>query len=108
MVKEEYQTSSEIKNARLSSDIRTLILERLPLFLHEHAHGSNTRIKAEWMESHDHFVVKTFGKITAVKSLNFGDIRLSKTQDASAVAKQIPSNQIQLWVAGHSQVDMYE
>jgi len=52
--------------------------------------------------------VKTFGKLTVTKSLNFGDVRLSRGQDLSAAAKQLGNGPIELWLAGHSQVDMYE
>jgi len=52
--------------------------------------------------------VKTFGKLTVTKSLNFGDVRLSRGQDLSAAAKQLGNGPIELWLAGHPQVDMYE
>lgn len=107
LVKEEHKTSVEIKDSKLSSDIRSLILERLPLFLHEHTHAK-TRVSYNWLTSDANFVVKTFGKVVVTKSLVFGTLRLEKTQEASAVAKRFGYGAIQLWLAGNAQVDMYE
>lgn len=33
---------------------------------------------------------------------------MTKTQDASAVSKRIRTGPIELWLAGHTQVDMFE
>jgi hypothetical protein len=49
-----------------------------------------------------------FGKLTVTKTLSFGDVRLSRTQDASAVAKRVGYGAIQLWLAANAQLDMYE
>ena len=109
MVKEDYQLSAEIPNPRITTEIRTLILERLPLFLHEHTH-TPTRVSFSWLSAEGNFVVKCYGKITVVKTLNYGDVRASRRQDASAVARRASglSAQIQLWISGNSQIDMYE
>jgi hypothetical protein len=109
LVKEKYLTSTEIKDSRKAIEIRNLILERLPLFLHEHTHGDKTRIKFEWLESEENFLVKSFGKVEVEKSLAYDEHRLNKTQEASAVATRLRTGgPLQLWLAGHSQVDMYE
>ncbi|KAF7315310.1 hypothetical protein MIND_00045600 [Mycena indigotica] len=107
LVKEEYKTSAELKDSRVSAEIRALILERLPLFLHEHTHA-RTRVSFNWLNNDNHFVVTSYGKVAVTKTINFGDIRKSKTQEASAVAKRVGSGPILLWIAGNSQVDMYE
>ncbi|TFK44587.1 hypothetical protein BDQ12DRAFT_730629 [Crucibulum laeve] len=107
LVKEEYHTSSELMTSKVGEETRSLILERLPLFLHEHNHA-RTRVSYSWLSSQSNFVVKTFGKLSVNKSLNFGDLRLSRNQDASAIAKRFGYGPIQLWLAGNSQVDMYE
>lgn len=52
--------------------------------------------------------MRTFGKLTVTKSLSFGDARLSRGQEASAVARRVGYGAIELWLAGHTQVDMYE
>jgi len=107
LVKEDYKTSVELRESKTAAETRSLILERLPLFLHEHTHA-RTRVSFAWLNSGNNFVVKTFGKLSVTKTLNYGDIRLSKIQDASAVAKRIGYGPIQLWIAGNAQLDMYE
>ncbi|KAJ7675084.1 hypothetical protein B0H17DRAFT_1170632 [Mycena rosella] len=107
LVKEEYKTSAEIPASRTAAEIRALILERLPLFLHEHTHA-RTRVTYNWLNSEAHFIVTSFGKLSVTKTLVLGELRKSRTQEASAVAKRIGAGPIQLWLAGNSQVDMYE
>ncbi|KAJ6558581.1 hypothetical protein DFH09DRAFT_1037162 [Mycena vulgaris] len=107
LVKEEYKTSAEIKDSRTAAEIRALILERLPLFLHEHTHA-RTRVTFNWLNTEAHFIVTSFGKLSVTKTLVLGDLRKSRTQEASAVAKRIGAGPIQLWLAGNAQVDMYE
>lgn len=106
-VKEEYQTTAEIPNAKRSTEIHELVLERLPLFLYEHTH-SRTRVSMNWMATPGNCIVKTFGKIAVQRQLRFGDLRMTKSHEVSAIAKRMGSGPIQLWVAGNTQVDMYE
>lgn len=106
LVKEEYKTSSEVKGSKVASDIRELILQRLPLFLHEHTHSP--RDSYDWLKDEKNFIVRTFGKLTVTKSLSFGDARLSSAQEASAVATRVSHGAIELWLAEHTLVDMYE
>ena len=96
-----------MKDNKSAADIRTLLLERLPLFLHEHTH-TRTKVSLSWLSSEQHFKVKVFGKLTVVKSLSFGDHTLTKEQDASAAAKRVGHGPIELWLSGSTQVDMYE
>jgi hypothetical protein len=77
------------------------------LFLHEHTR-SRPQVSYSWLTDEKNFIVKTFGKLTVTKSLNFGDVRSSQGQDASAAARRLDYGPIELWLAGHSQVDMYE
>ncbi|KAI0646791.1 hypothetical protein C8Q79DRAFT_956470 [Trametes meyenii] len=107
LVREDYQTRSEVVGSRKAAETRALILERLPLFLHEHTH-TKTRVSHSWLNNEKNFLVKTFNKLTVTKSLQFGDKRASKSQDASAVARRINRGPIELWLAGNDQVDMYE
>ncbi|EGO23675.1 hypothetical protein SERLADRAFT_416062 [Serpula lacrymans var. lacrymans S7.9] len=104
---EEYKTTSEIKNSKIATDVRSLILERLPLFLHVHTY-TRTRISLGWLNNDKNFLVKIFGKLTVAKGLNFGEVRLTRTQDASAAAQRRGYGPIKLWLSGNSQVDMYE
>ncbi|KAH9901111.1 hypothetical protein C8Q73DRAFT_742765 [Cubamyces lactineus] len=107
LVREDYQTRSEVVGSRKAADTRALILERLPLFLHEHTH-TKTRVSFAWLSNKDNFVVKTFGKLTVTKTLQLGNTRASRSQDASAVARRVGRGPIELWLAGNDQVDMYE
>ena len=43
-----------------------------------------------------------------VKHLNFGDVRVTKQQDASAVSLKHGTGPIELWIAGNTKIDMYE
>ena len=106
-VREDYQVTAEIIQSKRASDIHELVLERLPLFLYEHTH-SRTKVSINWLSNPSNFIVKTFGKIAVSRQLQFSDLRLSKSHEVSAVAKRQGSGPIQLWVAGNSQVDMYE
>ena len=87
--------------------MRALVLERLPLFLHEHTHA-RPRVQYSWLNKEKNFVVRTFGKLIVTKSLHFGTVRLSRNQDASAATKRNNWGPIELWLAGNAQVDMYE
>ncbi|RDX42682.1 hypothetical protein OH76DRAFT_1410943 [Lentinus brumalis] len=107
MVREDYHTSSEVIGSRKAAETRALILERLPLFLHEHTH-TKIRVSYSWLNNEKNFIVKTYGKLTVTKTLLFGEKRASKSQDASAVARRIGRGPIELWLAGNDQVDMYE
>lgn len=107
MVREEYNTSSEVIGSRKAAETRALILERLPLFLHEHTH-TKTRVSYSWLNNDRNFIVKTFGKLTVTKTLQFGEKPAAKSQDASAVARRLGRGPIELWLAGNDQVDMYE
>ncbi|CAA7259259.1 unnamed protein product [Cyclocybe aegerita] len=108
IVREEYTPSGpELPSSKRALETRSLILERLPLFLHEHTHA-RTRVTFSWLSSNNNFVVRSFGKIAATKHLNLGELRLSRRQDASAVGRRVGSGPIELWIADSSQIDMYE
>ncbi|KIM45164.1 hypothetical protein M413DRAFT_428973 [Hebeloma cylindrosporum] len=107
VVREEYQPTAELNDSKQAGETRTLILERLPLFLHEHTH-TRTRVAFSWFSADRNFTVKAFGKLGVVKHLSHGQFNLSKKQDASAVARRSGTGPIELWIAGNSQIDMYE
>lgn len=107
LVREEYLPTAELQNSKTASDIRSLILERLPLFLHEHTH-TRTRLSFSWLSTNNNFVVRTFGKLSVLKTLKYGELNLSKKEEATAVARRVNTGAIQLSIAGNSQIDMYE
>jgi hypothetical protein len=77
------------------------------LFLHEHTH-TRTRVSLSWLSTNNNFIIKTFGKLLVVKTLKFEELNLSKKEESTAVARRVGSGPIQLWIAGNSQIDMYE
>lgn len=107
IVKEDYRVGSEIKHNKSAADARALLLERLPLFLHEHTH-TRTKVSLNWLSNQENFKVRVFGRLTVVKSLSFGDNTLKREQDASAAAKRSGYGPIELWLSGSTQMDMYE
>ena len=107
LVQEEYQTAAELQNSKTATEIRSLILERLPLFLHEHTH-TRTRVSFSWLSTKNNFILRAFGKLSVVKTLKYGELNLSKKEEATAVARRVDSGPIQLWIAGNAQIDMYE
>ena len=84
-----------------------MILERLPLFLHEHPQ-SLTEVSLNWLNKEKIFIIKVFGKLLVTKSLHHGDTCDSRSHEASAVAKREGNGPIELWLAGNKQVNMYE
>jgi len=106
LVKEEYNSSKEISSSREADKIRHLILERLPLFLHEH---SQTKMKVtfSWLQGEKNFIVRSFGKLSVTRSLIFEGASVSRPVETSAVARW-NRNVLQLSLASNTEVDMYE
>lgn len=107
LVKEDYKVSNEILDTKTASDTRALVLERLPLFLHEHTH-SRTKVSLSWLSGAQNFRVKTFAKLVVSKTLDVGSGKTTRTLDASAAAKRVGTGPIELWLSYSAQVDMYE
>lgn len=106
-VREEYKVSNERSDTKTASDIRALVLERLPLFLHEHTH-TRTKVSLSWLSGAHNFKVKVFAKLVISKTLDIGNGKTTRTLDASAAAKQVGTGPIELWLCDNTQVDMYE
>jgi hypothetical protein len=107
LVKECYRMSGEAPYSKIGAEVRHLVLERLPLFLHERSQSS-TEVPLDWLHKEKNFIVKVFGKLLVTKSLHHGGIHDSKSHEASAVAKRDGKGPIELWVAENKQGDMYE
>jgi hypothetical protein len=107
LVKEEYETTTEIRNARKAEETRSRILERLPLFLHGHTHAQ-TRVSFAWLSKEQNFVVRVFGSVAVRKSLFYANKNMVEKQDASAVALRDGRGPIQLYLGGNVAVDMFE
>lgn len=52
--------------------------------------------------------MRAFGKLAVIKHLNIEGAKVTKKQEASAASLRHGSGSIELWVAGNSQIDMYE
>ena len=61
-----------------------------------------------WLNDERNFIVQTFREVTVTRSINFGGVKSSRSTKASAVAKREGRGEIQLWLAGNMEVDMYE
>jgi Protein of unknown function (DUF3684) len=106
LVKEYYRTSGEATHSKIGAEVRHLILERLPLFLHEHPE-SGIQVSLDWLNNEKNFIIRVFARLLVTKSLH-GDIRDSRSHEASAVAKREGNGPIELWLSGNKQVNMYE
>ncbi|EIW74063.1 hypothetical protein CONPUDRAFT_86046 [Coniophora puteana RWD-64-598 SS2] len=114
IVQEEYKSTAENRNSRIAANTRSLILERLPLFLHEHTH-SRPRVSLNWLAGERNFIVRAFDKLVIVKHLRIADVNITRHLEASAAAKRnartltsLSSGSIELWLAQSSEIDMYE
>jgi hypothetical protein len=106
LVEEHYRTSGEVPYSKIGAETRHLILERLPLFLHEYPQ-SRTEVSLNWLNKEKNLIIKAFRKLLVTKSLHHGDICDSKSHEASAVAKREGNGPIELWLA-ENKVNMYE
>ncbi|CAE6384073.1 unnamed protein product [Rhizoctonia solani] len=108
LVHEEYKsTPSQNRTTKRAQDTRSLVLERLPLFLHEHTHVKS-KIKPEWLAQGENFQVVMVNKLQLTRHLSHGR-GYSATQEASAAAKREGMRgPVILWLAENSQTDLYE
>ncbi|KAF8752076.1 hypothetical protein RHS01_07718 [Rhizoctonia solani] len=108
LVYEEYRSvPSQNKTNKRAQDTRALVLERLPLFLHEHTH-MKCLIKPEWLSQEGNFQVIMVNKLQLTRHLSHGR-GFSATQEASAAAKREGARGVvTLWLAENSQTDLYE
>jgi len=107
LVKEEYIVGMEISDSKRPTSIRSLILERLPIFLHEHNHAK-MKVSLDWLQIESNFQIKVYGQIKVKKTLSYGKLRLERKQEASAVAQRGPAQRIELMLANNAEIDFYE
>ena len=107
LVREDYKTAGEVPYSKIGAETRHLILERLPLFLYEHPR-SRIEVSLDWLNKEKNFVVRVFRKLLVTKVLQHGEICISKSYEASAVAKRERKGPIELWLVENKQVNMYE
>jgi hypothetical protein len=107
LVKEDSRTSRELPNSKIGTEIRDLILDRLPLFLHNQS-SSRTKLSSDWLNNKNNFIVKVFEKISVTKSLYHGDIHESTSYDTSVIAKREGSGPIELLLSGNKELKIHE
>jgi len=90
----------------MAQEVQSLILQRLPLFLHEHTKPT-TQVSDMWINENN-FIVRMFGKVTVTRRLSFAGSQLSRSVEASAVARQGGRNVVELCLSCDIEVDMYE
>jgi hypothetical protein len=106
IVQEEYLTTQEIHGHQIAQEVRSLILQRLPLFLHEHT--KPTRISYMWLNNDKNFIVQAFEKVTVTRRLSFDGANLSKSIETSAIARQGGGGVVELCLGCNTEVDMYD
>lgn len=107
LVTKRFEASGKIKDHKVASEMRALILERLPVFLYEQTHA-RARVSYSWLNNEKHFIVKMFRTLTVTKSLKFGSVHVSHTEQASALAETKSKGVIELMLAVDSQAEKYE
>ena len=107
LIKEEYRTTQETYRNKAAQEVRSLVLQRLPLFLYKHA-TTITRVSPKWLNVKGNFVVRTFKKITATRSIDFAGTKSSKTFETSATVKREGTGPVQLWLTDDGQADLHE
>ncbi|KIY74271.1 hypothetical protein CYLTODRAFT_416120 [Cylindrobasidium torrendii FP15055 ss-10] len=106
-VEETCTSSAEMLGNRKTADIRRLILERLPIFLHEHTH-TKPKITFNYLNNDKHFVVRTFGKLQMTKTFTIGATRIAHTEETTAFSPRVTGGVLSLFLAGNIPLDMYE
>ena len=91
----------------MAQEVRSLILERLPLFLHEHPYMV-PKVTWTWLNNERNFIVQTFRRVTVTRNIDFPGGKLSKSIEASAISRHGSEGEIQLWLACDMEVDTYE
>ncbi|CAG7850452.1 SubName: Full=Uncharacterized protein {ECO:0000313/EMBL:CCA72144.1} [Serendipita indica DSM 11827] len=108
LIKEEYKPVGEMPDSSDAAKVRKLVLERLPLFLHQR-HQGRVLISHEWMQNPSNFVVKKVARLILQKTLVWAGRRSVKDSEASSVAKREGFNRtLILYVAGNIPLDLYE
>ncbi|KAG6373975.1 hypothetical protein JVT61DRAFT_6145 [Boletus reticuloceps] len=69
-----------------------------------HAH---TKVLLSWLSGIHNFEVKVFAELVVSQTLDVGSGKMTRTLDASAAAKHVGSEPIELWLSYIAQVDMY-
>ncbi|KAF8549066.1 hypothetical protein OG21DRAFT_1500623 [Imleria badia] len=108
VIEEKYKVSNELQDTKTSNEVRSLILERLPLFLREDTHTRPQLQAPVSLPSDENFKVKVCEKLLVSKTLTIGNNQTTRTQDVWAATRCDEEGQIELWLPGNTLPDMYE
>ena len=102
-----YEDSPQISDTKTCSEIRSLILQRLPLFLQKCSHSPSDRTR---IPSHDNFSVVERERLLVHKTLIVGGDSTPRKQDLWAAITEYNKNEgrIELCLSRHTKRDMYE
>jgi hypothetical protein len=103
VVQEKYRELKEIRDTERSTAVRSLILQRLPLFTRETA--THTEVS---LSSAENFKVKVCKRLLVYKTLTIGKTQTTRNQYIGAVTKRGEGGRIELWLSGNAEPDMYE
>ncbi|KIJ33557.1 hypothetical protein M422DRAFT_783144 [Sphaerobolus stellatus SS14] len=107
IVHEEYKPGIEVRDSSRANQIRTLVLERLPLFLHERTH-SKPIVSYDWLNKDGNFIVTEVGKLTLTRTLQFGQHKISKSQEVFAMTTRKGKGPVTMWLGANTNADYYE
>ncbi|EJU01784.1 hypothetical protein DACRYDRAFT_107520 [Dacryopinax primogenitus] len=112
LVSESYKPQGAADRSQFAQKTRALILERLPLFLHEHL-ASESRlklvIKPEWLENDANFRVLSVRGLRLTRQLQWNNMRYDHTTEASAGGnRQGRSGPVTMWVSTSDSLDWFE
>lgn len=99
VVKERYNDFCEVQNTEACDNLRSLILNRLPLFIQNYTDG---KPRVTIPSSPDHLKVKACESILVSKTLELGNVE--RETEVRAIARR-GGECIELWI---SKLDMYE
>ena len=106
VVQEKYKESNEIRDTEKSITVRSLILQRLPLFLRENIHTELQVLIS--LPTAENFTVRVCERLLVSKTLTIGNDQTTRDQDVGAVTKCDEDGRIELWLSGNAKMDMYE
>ncbi|KZO98233.1 hypothetical protein CALVIDRAFT_535334 [Calocera viscosa TUFC12733] len=112
LVSESYKPQGLPEKSQFAAKTRDLILERLPLFLHEHL-ASESRlklvIKPNWLEDEGNFRVLSVRGLRLTRQLSWNNMRYDHTTEASAGGtRQGRTGPVTLWVSLSDSLDWFE
>ncbi|KAF8318815.1 uncharacterized protein EI90DRAFT_2978708 [Cantharellus anzutake] len=106
-VKEEMNAvGGGVKSTR-AQEIRNLVLERLPLFLHDQK-GPSLVIKFDWLKQSLNFQVEPVRLLKIKGTLSLSGSAYQKVRTASAGAKRPKNGPVILYLADNVELDYYE